>query len=121
MDGKIKLPRDVDGVPIGVGHTVYYSNRTVAEELKVTALICYGEKWLVRCEGTPNAWINLEPEKLTHVPFDTLETIEGTIDEIIHYAHRIGLEGLEWPKEQFDREISHLMKRIKKLVEPSNG
>ena len=114
MEGKIELPRDVNGVPIKIGDTVYYSGRTVTEELKVTALICYGEKWLVRCERVPNVWNDWEPRKLTHVPPDNLESIKDAINWLVYYARRMGLDLSE---EEVEREISDLMKRIKTMME----
>lgn len=111
MEDMVELPLDAGGMPIRVGDIVYYADREVAEELQVTALLCYGEKWLVRCERLPNLWNNWVPEKLTHVKPDTLEDIEKDINKLVETAGYYQISG-----KDYSDEVAPLMERIKRMV-----
>ena len=120
MEGKIELPRDVNGVPIKPGDTVYKApgkDSFAYGENCITPMVVKSLELMNNSEW----WVNIydrdlghAPSVLTHVPPDTLETIENTIRKLVLDARRIGSE---LSKEQIEREIARLIYRINVMME----
>lgn len=120
MEGKIELPRDVNGVPIKPGDTVYKApdktsfvyGESCMTPMKVKSLeLMNNSEW----------WVNIydrdlghAPSVLTHVSPDTWKDIENAIDRLIRDARHLGLELSD---KQIDKDVAYLMKRINAVVE----
>ena len=120
MEGKIELPRDVNGVPIKPGDTVYKApgkDSFAYGENCITPMVVKSLELMNNSEW----WVNIydrnlghTPSVLTHVPPDNLESIKEAINWLVHYARRMGSDLSE---EEVKKEISDLMKRIKTMME----
>ena len=112
MEDIIKLPLDVDGVPIRPGDVLWLKEHPEDEPLTVASLRYLDREsisWDFTAIGKDAFYL---PKAFTHTKPDTLETIEKAINELIEEAT---LDYLA--KAEIKEKVAPLMERIKRMVE----